>query len=182
MKRFLPALCLVLASPVAAGVPVTYTNQGEAVFSFEVPDDWTLRTGHSTPPAAMPAGTEPQPRVLSIAPNDVGAGVMWVGLWSPPRVRGLAAAEEHVRSVGKTLLETSETVRTEDVDGPAGRVRIVHGTGSRLGQPVVWSLAILPMTEDRIAIAAFIGIEEWRDALADQLRKTVNSIRPAGAR
>lgn len=184
MRRLIAMCTLAIAAapvPASAAVPVIYETQGTAVFRFAVPDNWSLRTGQSTPASAMPAGQDPAPRVVSIVPQD-GAEGMWAGLWSPPGISGLDDGLAYVKSLDARLLDTPTVTATRDLSLAGGPARLISGTGSRLGVPVVFDVAVIPLANGRVAIATFIGSREKRSALDADLSATLASITAEGAR
>lgn len=134
MRSLIVAIALA-GAPAMGGTPVAYETDGAPVFRFEVPDNWTLRTGQDTNPKLMPAGTAPMPRIVSMAPEAAGAGAMWVGFWSPPGVSTIEEAEAHVSRTSKTLLESSKEESREDLVIGAGPARVVLGSRRRFRRP-----------------------------------------------
>lgn len=183
-RGLLPLLTLfALASPgvAFAGMPVVYQNAGAELFTVEVPDNWTVRVGEEVAKAAMPAGLDPAPRIVSMMPEG-GAGRMWLGFWSPPGVSGLDGGIAYVKSLDQRLLQDAKVTSSRDIGLPAGPARIISGTAKRLGDPVVFDIAVIALPSGRVIVGTFVGEAEIRADLDKQLSETVNSIRSPGGR
>lgn len=176
------AAALLVAAPAAAeGTPVTYTAGGDAIFVFDAPDGWTLRTGVDVPPEAMPAGTVPAPRVISLMPGDED-GAMWAGFWSPPGVSTLAEADAYLERLAPTMISDWSGLSQEDARVAGASARIHRGEGARAGRPVHGQFAAVALGGGRIAVAAFIGAPEARAAHEAELSAALGSVAPAGGR
>jgi hypothetical protein len=174
--------CILLAGPAAAeGTPVAYVAQGEALFGFDVPDGWIMRSGVDVESSAMPAGAVPAPRVISMMPGD-GDGAMWAGLWSPPGVATLEDADAYVERLAPTMITAWSAFSEEDARVNGAAARIHRGEGTRGGRNVVGQFAAIALDGGRIAVAAFIGTPEARSANDAALTRTLNSIAAAEGR
>jgi len=174
-------MLLGVSGAAQAGMPVVYQNAGTELFRVDVPDNWTLRVGEEVDKAAMPAGLDPAPRIVSMMPEG-GAGRMWLGFWSPPGVSGLDGGIAYVKSLDARLLDAPKVTGSRDIGLPAGPARIVSGTAKRLGDPVVFDVAVIALPSGRVIVGAFIGEAAVRADLDKQLADTVNSIRSPGGR
>ncbi len=175
------ALLLSGAGQALAGVPLIYRDGGTSVFRFEVPDSWTARVGFEVTPASMPAGATPAPRIISLMPED-GADRMWTGLWSPPGVVGIEGGAAYAKTLDTKLLDKATIETTRDVDLPGGKARIWGGSGTRLGQKVVFNVAVIALPGDRVVVGAFVGAPELRANLDTELQAILASIASEGGR
>lgn len=179
--RLLPlhgAALLSIVAHTAMAYPVEYVSQGERLFSFDVPEIWQHRVGPDIPAAAMPSGSTPAPRVISVRPPGQD-GVMWTGLWSPPGVRDFAQSRAYLRRLGPFLLERPE-VGYQDARMINGRpARIFSGTGERGGRWFEFVFAVIAIAPERVAVAAFIGEPGIFDRYEAELVDLLDSIRSA---
>ncbi len=175
------AMLLSAAGQALAGVPLIYRDSGTNVFRFEVPDNWTARVGFEVAASAMPAGEVPAPRIVSLMPEE-GADRMWTGLWSPPGVVGIDGGAAYAKTLDTKLLDKAAIETTRDVDLPGGKARIWGGSGTRLGQKVVFNVAVVALPDNRVVVGAFVGAPELRDALNDELQAILASITSEGGR
>lgn len=170
-----------LLTPAAAGTPVTYTTGGEAIFTFEAPDDWTIRTGFEIAPEQMKDGETPAPRIVSLQPEFVG-GAMWAGLWVPPGLTSVDDAQAFVQALGNSMLSEANVVeqRTETIGGAKTAIYSGHGVTAHAGAPkeVAFDLALMQLP-GKVAAAAFIGEAEVRRSNAAVLRGILESMRAA---
>ena len=187
MRRLLALACAAfraaligaaLAAPASAQTPVTYVSDGAALFSFEAPDDWALRTGFEAPAASMPEGETPAPRILSLMPEEP-AGLMWVGLWSPKRLGDVEEAADWIETLNLGLLEEArlERSRLETINGM--RVKVYSGSGRAGELPVLFDLALAQLAPGRVAAALFIGEVAAREAHGPALAQVLRSMEAA---
>lgn len=175
--RGIAALALGLSTPSFAGVPIIYQDQDTPVFRFDVPDNWAARVGFEIPADAMPTGTTPAPRIISLSPEDSN-GRIWTGLWSPAGVSGLEGGIAYAKALDTKLLDKAEVLSTREVTLLGGKARIASGKGMRLGEPVVFNIAIVALANGRVVIAAFVGAEDARASLQTDMQATLDSIQP----
>lgn len=165
--------------PALAGTPITYVDRDQALFSFDAPDDWLVRTGFEVDAAQMPDGETPAPRIISLEPER-SEGVMWVGLWAPPSLTDLEDAADYISTLGADLLSDVEITseRTETVNGAT--VRIYSGRGVTEGpdgsHEVLFDLALMQLS-GKVAAAAFLGEAAARAAHGEALRGVLASMR-----
>ena len=170
-------LMVLLLAPTASARTVEYVSQGIPLFRFEVPEDWQFRVGPDVPAAEMPQGLTPAPRVISVRPPGE-EGVMWTGLWSPPDVSNFADARTYLRRLGPRLLDEPE-VGYRDARSVNGRpARVFSGTGSRMGRAFDFVFAVVQISPDRVAVAAFIGEPGVFDRHKSELVDLLNSVEP----
>ncbi len=170
----------VWAGAASAGIEVHYETGGAALFAFDAPDGWTLRTGIELTKGAA-EGERPMPRVISLLP-DAAQPVMWVGLWSPLDVLSVDEAVDYLDGLNLNLLEDPTITGVEDrrINGRAAR--IVRGEGARDGTPFKFVAVLVQMTPRRVAVAAFIGEPDAQTMHQAALARIVDSLRPLGVR
>lgn len=96
---------LALLAPLAlADVPVTYRDAGRALFSFDAPDFWTVRSGGSRELTA-PGSHEARQinRVIGLQPSTESR--VWVGFMSPQGVRNFDQALFCLAEIGPFLVK-----------------------------------------------------------------------------
>lgn len=160
MSRLLsiPSLvfALMLAAPmVQADTPVTYTENGRALFSFEAPDFWSVRVGGprdlSDPKIEQSRGVS---RLIGLHP--VSEPHLWVGFISPEGVRDFADAREYLRDIGPFLVKDAK------IDKRAKRViggrsaQTLAGHGKRDGKSVNFTAVAIDLPNNRVAISVVV--------------------------
>lgn len=176
MKAFFLGVAILLAPPAQADMRATYEQDGRALFSFDVPDFWTVNSGGAreiTPPGESTARTTPQ--ILSLRPT-VDPEV-WMGFFSPPGVTSIAEGTAYLAEIGRFLSASPEITS----NGP-GRIaglpaRIIKGTGRRDGRDIVFTIAVLDLPGPRVAIAAAIAETGADAAIVGQLNEIFASVR-----
>jgi hypothetical protein len=134
---------------------VSYAEGGRTLFSVDAPDFWSVRTGGPRD-LALPEGgeTRPVPRVLALQPTtDDG---VWMGFLSPPGVATLGAARAYLRDAARFLAfdpDVGETTQRRIGGMPA---EVFSGTGRRDGRALRFSVALIDLPGDRIAIVAAV--------------------------
>jgi hypothetical protein len=182
MMKLIGAFAVLAAmnvSPALAGVPIIYQDQSIPVFRVDVPDNWAARVGFEVPVAAMPAGTTPAPRIITLAPEDSN-GRIWTGLWSPAGVSGLEAGVAYAKALDQKLLDKAEVTASRNLTLPGGEAYLASGTGTRLGEAVVFNIAVIALPTGRVVLAAFVGTEAARTNLEADMQASLNSIMAEG--
>lgn len=154
---------LAVASGAYAQTPVTYVQGGTPLFTIEVPDFWSVRTGGLREITDEALGeTRRVNRVIGIRPeNDEGA---WMGFVSPPGVTNFEEGRAYLREIGKFLVSDAE-VKSEDAWRVGGRAaELIQGSGKRDGRVVSFAVALIDLPGDRIAVA--IGTVSGADGKA----------------
>ncbi len=175
MLRIIVAIAMSTAG-AAAQTPVSYTEGGRALFTVDVPDFWSVRTGGPREIARSEDETSrPVPRVLALQPT-VDRGV-WMGFLSPPDVNDLAAAREYLRNLKRFLaLDATATAPVKRRIG--GRpAEVFAGNGRRDGREVNFTVAAIDLPGDRVAIAAAVLEAGVDPAFADVLNRVFASFR-----
>lgn len=176
LRTCLFATALALASPASADMRATYTQDGRALFSFDVPDFWTVNSGgerNVTPPDEDIA--RPTPQVISLRPTvepDV-----WMGFFSPPGVATLDEGEAYLAEIGQFLTNTPEITSNARGSVAGLPAQIIKGTGRRDGRDIVFTIAVLDLPGSRVAIASGIAEVGADPALVGQLNEIFASVR-----
>lgn len=174
----LAAAMLMAGAGAEAQTPVSYVEDGRALFTVEVPNFWSVRTGGSRRIApsdgAVPADV---PRVLALQPTvDEGA---WLGFISPPRVGDLAEARGYLGQLGRFLAleaRTAEPVPRRIGGRPA---EVFAGRGRRDGRALQFTVAAIDLPGERVAIAAAVLEAGVDPAFAEVLNGVFASFRAA---
>ncbi len=157
MKRLIGIFSAIMMSAGLAGAqtPVSYGEGGRALFTVEVPDFWSVRTGGPRE-IARSEGDAPQliPRVLALEPTVDGD--VWMGLMSPPAVTDLAGARAYLGQLGDFLAFEAE-VTAPVMRRIAGRpAEVFAGTGRRDGRELQFTVAAIELPGGRVAIVAAV--------------------------
>jgi hypothetical protein len=175
MRRLvvLVTLALAFASPdvLLAEARVAYREQGRALFSFDVPDFWTVQVGgvqRLSPPGDTRIREVPQ--VISMRPTVEPR--VWIGFISPPRVTTLAEGRDYLREIGRFIASSRQITdaRSHRIGGmPA---EIFSGTGRRGGKPLRFVAALIDLPGPRVAIVVSV-VEAGADPA---FVETINSV------
>ncbi|MEM8579726.1 MAG: hypothetical protein AAGF50_00825 [Pseudomonadota bacterium] len=177
MLRFIvTAAALAVAGPASADVRASYQQDGRILFSFDVPDFWTLDAGGErvlTPPDEDIARQIPQ--IASIRPTiepDV-----WMGFFSPRGVATLAEGEAYLKEIGQFL-----TNEPDIISSLPGRVaglpaQIIKGTGRRDRRDLSFTVAVIDLPNARVAIVSAIVEAGADQALVGQMNEIFASVR-----
>lgn len=149
------SVIVLSAGLAAAQTAVSYSQGGRALFTVEVPDFWSVRTGG--PREIARPGRDPSrsiPRVLALEPTIDGN--VWMGLMSPPAVTDLAGARAYLGQLGDFLaLEAEVTAPT--TRRIAGRpAEVFAGTGRRGGRALKFTVAAIELPGERVAIVVAV--------------------------
>ena len=152
---WLAASVAILPSLSLADMPVTYKDEGRALFHLSVPDFWTARAGGAramTPPETDEARLVN--RVIGLTP--VSEGGIWMGFISPHGVSTYEQSLEYLRGVGPFLVQDAEVEERKriTVDGlPAARIT---GSGRRDGRAVGFTAVVVVLPRNRVAISVVV--------------------------
>ncbi|WP_171122152.1 MULTISPECIES: hypothetical protein [unclassified Ruegeria] len=172
------AALLLGGAPAVADTPITYTDQGRALFSFAVPDFWAVRTGGPREIEDTELG-DPRAvaRVIGVRPvTDDGA---WMGFVSPAGVASINGGLRYLQDIDKFLVkdpDVSETVTTQIGGLPA---RVIRGTGTREGRGVNFTATVIDLPRDRVAVIIAVLRDGADPAYVDDLNAVFASFRSA---
>lgn len=138
-----------------ADMPLTYKDEGRALFRISAPDFWTVRTGgqRSVSPPELDEARLIN-RVIGLQP--VTEDGVWVGFISPHGVRSYADALDYLRDIGPFLVKdaTLDSQTRVRIGGlPAARL---VGSGRRDRKSVNYTALVIDLPGDRVAISVVI--------------------------
>jgi len=180
-RAFALALCLVFgaALPAGAGTPITYTKDGRAIFSVDMPDFWLARSGG---PRAFEDVEVGEPlvisRVLALEPET--AETAWLGMMVPDGVTTLDEAEVYITNLGKFLVEEPRRGNTfaRRVGGlPA---RVINGTGARAGTALRFSVILIDLPGSDVAVIVALAANDAPAGVIDEINGVVDSLTAGG--
>lgn len=156
-------LGLMLPASIAlADTPVTYTEAGRALFRFEAPDFWSVRTGG--PRDLTAPGTEEArsvSRVIGMQPETDPR--LWVGFISPYGVRNFDDAAAYLTDIGPFLVKNAKVDSRKDRKIAGRPAKTVAGHGNRNGRTVNFTAVMIDLPNGRMAISVVV-MESGLDA------------------
>ncbi len=164
--------------PAVADTPITYTDQGRALFSFAVPDFWAVRTGGPREIEDTELG-DPRAVARVIGVRPVTDDSAWMGFVSPAGVASIDGGLRYLQDVDKFLVndpDVSETVSTRIGGLPA---RVIRGTGTREGRGVNFTATVIDLPRDRVAVVIAVLRDGADQAYVDDLNAVFASFRSA---
>lgn len=179
LRRLALAL-LVAGSPMAAlaDMPVTYREDGRALFHFTVPDFWTVQTGGKQ--ALTPPGSDEARlinRVIGMQPQTESG--VWMGFMSPNGVRTYEDAVTYLQEIGRFVVTDPQVSARQRVTVgglPAARFA---GTGRRGTRGVSFTAVLIDLPGPRVAISLVV-LESGADpALVNDANAVFDSFRAA---
>ncbi len=177
--RYLAVLAGLAGSSAAiAQTPVTYSQGGTPLFTVDVPDFWAVRTGGLREITDEALG-EPRlvNRVIGIRPeNDEGA---WMGFISPPSVSTFDGGRAYLREISQFLVSNPTVTETWPWRVGGRAAEVIQGTGQRDGRGVNFTVALIDLPNDRIAVAIGVIAGEEGRAFRDDINAVLNSFRAA---
>jgi len=155
-KRFAATVLLLCVGGLAsAGTPVVYKDGAKSLFQIEAPDFWNVRTGGQRTLTAPDTGEERTvSRIMGLTP--VSEKGIWVGFVSPHGVRTLDEASEYLQDIGPFLVQDTEIGKrvTRRINGLP--TKTVAGTGKRKGRRVEFTVVMVDLPYDRVAISVVV--------------------------
>ncbi len=148
-------LCLGLATGASAEARASFSESGRTLFSFAVPDFWSLTAGGEralTLPGTVDA--RPVPQILSIRPT-VDPSV-WMAFYAPPGVRTMAEGRAYLAEIGQFLANAPQ-ITDDEVRRIAGLpAEVFKGIGRRDGRDLQFVVALIDLPGARIAVGAAV--------------------------
>jgi hypothetical protein len=157
LSRGWVAALVVAAWPqlASAEMPLTYMDEGRALFRVSAPDFWTIRSGGQR--AITPPGLDEARlinRVIGLSPATEDG--VWVGFMSPHGVRTYQDALEYLRDIGPFLVKDAKVdERKRTTVGGRAAARIT-GSGRRDGQTVQFTAVVIDLPGNRVAISIVV--------------------------
>ncbi len=167
--------CIPAAS---ADTPVTYTDDGHALFRFDVPDFWTLRTGGIREIEDTQLG-DPRAVARVMGMRPVTDDNVWMGFVSPSGVKNIADGLRYLEDIDKFLVKEPTVTSTSDRRIGGLPARVIRGTGNRDGKGVNFTATVIDLPRDRVAIVVAILRNGADPAYADTLNAVFASFQPA---
>jgi len=162
----------------AAQTPVTYVDQGQAVFHLSMPDFWQMRSGgFRVLDAEGPEAGRSTNRVMGFSPSGDTSALFAVV--SPIDVRTLEQGQEYLADVGRFLVQDAEVSGSErrQIAGlPAVRFT---GQGRREGKSVNFTATVIDLPNGRVVVAVAVLEAGATEAAVSELNAMFASIRPA---
>lgn len=179
LRKFALAL-LVAGVPAAAqaDMPVTYRDDGRALFHFTVPDFWTVQSGGKR--ALTPPGSDEARlinRVIGLQPQ-AETGV-WMGFMSPNGVRTYDEAVAYLQDIGRFVVNDPEVTAQKRITiggQPAARFT---GTGRRGTTGVNFTAVLIDLPGSRVAISLVVMEAGANPELANDANAVFDSFRVA---
>ncbi|MDA7963377.1 hypothetical protein [Ruegeria sp.] len=172
------AACWIGMTPAMAETPVTYTDNGRALFSFAIPDFWTLRTGGPRDIEDTELG-DPRAvaRVMGIRP--VTDETAWMGFVSPAGVGSIRGGVRYLQDIDKFLVKEPTVTSTSETRIGGLPARVIRGTGSRDGRGVNFTVAVVDLPRDRVAVIVAVLLSGANPDYVDDLNDVFASFRSA---
>ncbi|NOD29131.1 MULTISPECIES: hypothetical protein [Ruegeria] len=159
------------AGSALADTPVTYTEDGRALFRFDVPDFWVLRTGG--PREIEDTGLDDPravARVMGLRP--VTDDNVWMGFVSPSGVATIQDGVRYLQDIDKFLVKDPTLTSTSDTRIGGLPARVFRGTGRRDGKGVNFTATVIDLPRNRVAIAVAI----LRDGADPDFAEDLNAV------
>lgn len=170
------ALWMGAVAPVSAETPVTYTDEGRALFRFAVPDFWVLRTGGPREIEDTELGdARAVARVMGMRP--VTDDKVWMGFVSPTGVASIQDAVQYLEDIDKFLVGDPIVTSTSDTRIGGLPARVFRGTGNRDGRGVNFTATVIDLPNNRVAVAVAILLNGADPAYVDDLNGVFASFR-----
>ncbi|NOD91870.1 hypothetical protein GS636_03625 [Ruegeria sp. HKCCD4884] len=161
---------------MAADTPVTYTEDGRALFRFSVPDFWVLRTGGPREIEDSELGdTRGVSRVMGMRP--VTDDTVWMGFVSPDGVASIQDGVRYLQDIDKFLVNDPTVTSTSDTRIGGLPAKVFRGTGRREGRGVSFTATLIDLPRGRVAVAVAILRDGANPDYADDLNAVFASFR-----
>lgn len=181
-KRFVCTACilgwLTGMSPASADTPVTYKDGDRSLFSFSVPDFWTLRTGG---PREIDDTELADPRAVArvMGLRPVTDDNVWMGFVSPAGVATIGDGLRYLQDIDKFLVKEPTITSSSDTRIGGLPARVIRGTGTREGRGINFTATIIDLPQSRVAVAVAILRDGADPAYAEVLNDVFASFRAA---
>lgn len=170
------AACLLSAAAATAQTPISYTEGGRALFSFTVPDFWSVRTSGPRE-VGWPDSDEVSQVARVLAMQPTADNTVWMGFISPPNVRSFPEARTYMGEVGK-FLALDATVGEPVLRRIGGRpAEVYRGTGRRYGRALSFTIALIELPRNRVAIGVAVMAAGADPGFVDEMNGVFASFR-----
>ncbi|WP_254447870.1 hypothetical protein [Ruegeria arenilitoris] len=173
-------ICLAVwfgcALPAASDTPVTYTDRGQKLFRFVVPDFWALRVGG---PRSIEDTNVGDPRAVArvMGMRPVTDDAVWMGFVSPEGVETIEDGVQYLQDIDKFLVKDAKL--TESVRQSIGGLpaHVFRGTGRRDGRGVNFTATVIDLPRGRVAVAVAVLQDGADPAYVEDLNAIFDSFR-----
>ncbi|WP_254445846.1 hypothetical protein [Ruegeria arenilitoris] len=179
--QFISALALCATfwaggGPASADTPVTYTDNGRALFSFTVPDFWALRTGG---PREIEDTELADPRAVArvMGLRPVTDDSVWMGFVSPVGVASIDDGLRYLQDIDKFLVKDPTVTGTSTTRIGGLPARVIRGSGTRERRGVNFTATVIDLPNGRVAVAVAILRDGADPAYVDDLNAVFASFR-----
>ena len=171
------AIVLLTAIGSAHGqVSMTYSSAGTDFFSMAIPDNWMVNVGSEKDISRNSADRSELTRIISVMPDS---GVpLWFGMWVPEDLETIADTKEYMESLGLDLLSDVVISEVNDSTLNSMDVQYITGTGNRAGEAMDFKAGFFQLSQDRVAIAIYIGPPEATLSYREDLTRMIQSLQP----
>ncbi|WP_425044207.1 hypothetical protein [Primorskyibacter sp. S87] len=154
-----------------ADMPVTYRDQGQALFSLNVPDFWTASAGGQRTVTASETGEARLiNRVISLQPKTEPR--VWVGFMSPNGIRTRDEAISYLSDIGAFIVRDPVLTDQKRISVGGRPAERFSGTGRRNGRGVNFTALLIALPGNRVAVSISV-IEDGADP---ELVNDINAI------
>lgn len=181
MSQFLASLAVAacFAGGAAAQTPVGYFDGDRTLFTVDVPDFWSVRVGG---PRVLDGpdgeGERDIPRLLALQPTTDDS--VWMGFISPPNVATMAEAREYLRDVARFLSFEPEVSPFSQRTIAGRSAEVLNGTGRRNGRDIQFTVALIDLPGDRIAVVSAVVAAGADPEFFDDINGVFASFRAGG--
>ncbi len=170
------AIWLCGLTPAAADTPVTYTDDGQALFQFVVPDFWALRVGGAREIEDTNLGdSRAVARVMGLRP--VTDDTVWMGFVSPQGVATIDDGIQYLRDIDKFLVKDAKVTGDERRSIGGLPAQVYKGTGRRDGRGVNFTATVIDLPRGRVAVAVAVLRDDADPAYVEDLNAVFDSFR-----
>ncbi len=169
----------LLGTQVQADVPVTYTDSGGALFRFDAPDFWTMRTGGARLLSAPDTEDERDvSRLIGLHPTT--DPTVWVGFVSPQGLSTFEEGVEYLSDIGPSLVKDPVTTVRKEKRINGLKAATFSGTGTRKGKLVNYTAILIDLPGGRIAVSVVVmepGIDAATLGAVNAMLNSVHAVR-----
>lgn len=162
--------------PALADTPVTYTDAGQPLFRFIVPDYWALRVGGPREIEDTSLGdARAVARVMGMRP--VTDDTVWMGFVSPQGVTSIEDGVEYLSDIDKFLVKEPQITGSSRRSVGGLPAQVFRGTGRRDGRGVNFAATVIDLPKGRVAVAVAILRDGADPSYVDDLNAVFDSFR-----
>jgi hypothetical protein len=167
---------LFTVSVAQAQVSITYSSMGKQHFTMAIADNWRINVGSEADLSRTSKDKKEQARLISAMPND---GVpLWFGMWVPDDLNKIEGAKEYMASLGLELLDDMVVTERKSETLNSLETYFINGTGKKEGESMDFRAMFSQISQERVAIAIYIGPPETTSSHGEELKTMINSIQP----